>query len=257
MPRNSVWVSLLAGLLASATTRAQETTSSASPIATDRPAFTDSSVVVPSGTVQFENGILGTINNAQQSTVDFPETLIRFGIAPQTELRFTVPDYFAGFGSSSGFADVLLGIKQQLGPTHGFDVSLVAALSFPTGSPGITSGGYDPELQLPWSRQLTKNWTAAGMLAVYWPTQGQRRNVTGQSAWEFDRTITNSWDAFVEYDGQFPQRGGTVHILHFGTAYRLTNNQQLDFHVGFGVSSATPDRLIGVGYSFRFRMLGR
>jgi Putative MetA-pathway of phenol degradation len=239
----------------------QEAPASLDPIATDRPAFTDSSIVVPSGTLQFENGFLDTAFEGQPSTIDFPETLLRFGIASKTELRITAPDYFYGLGSASlgtGFGDVVVGLKQQVGPTlGGFDLSVVLSLSCPSGAKAVSSGGYDPQLQAPWSRQLSANWTAAGMLAVYWPTERTRRNLTGQSTWELDRQIKSSCDAFVEYAGEFPQRGGPANILHFGTACRITGNQQIDFHVGFGLSSAAPDRLIGLGYSFRFRVPGR
>jgi len=77
---------------------------SSTTIATDRPAVTDSSAVVPKGTFQAENGVLDTGNPAG-SPVDFPETLIRIGIGPSTELRFTAPDYYAG--QRSGFGDLL------------------------------------------------------------------------------------------------------------------------------------------------------
>lgn len=215
-------------------------------IATDRPAVTDSSVVVPQGTLQAENGFADTVSEGQR-TFDGPETLLRFGVASKTELRLTAPDYYG-----SGFGDAAFGVKQQLGPTPGgFDVSLVVSLSLPTGARAISSHGYDPSVQLPWSRALSTNWSAAGMLSVYWPTQGGRRNVTGETTFLFDRTLTKQWDAFVEYAGDFPEEGRPRHLLHFGTAWRPTPRQQLDFHAGAGLSSAAVDHFIGVGYSFR------
>jgi len=147
-------------------------------IATDRPAVTNSSVVVPVGSLQVENGFLETSSHGQ-SVLDGPESLVRFGIAKRTELRFTVPDYFhhLNTGEGSGFGDFAVGIKEQLGPTPGgFDVSVILFLSFPTGANTVSSGGYDPGVQAPWSRALSANWTAAGMFSVYWPTQGRTRN---------------------------------------------------------------------------------
>jgi hypothetical protein len=186
---------------------------------------------------------------------------MRFGLASKTEARLTVPDYFgqvAGSGIGSGFGDLAIGVKQQLGPAPGgFDVSLVATLSLPTGANAISSHGYDPSAQLPWSRALSSNWTAAGMLSVYWPTQEGRRNVTGEGTLLIDRQLTKKWDAFVEYAGDFPERGGPRHLGHFGTAYKLTPRQQIDFHVGVGLSSAAVDHFIGVGYSFRLQAFHR
>jgi hypothetical protein len=231
------------------------------PINTDRPAVTDSSVVVPLGSLQAENGYAGTVNQGQL-TFDAPETLVRFGVFSKTELRFTAPEYFAvvmtGAGASSGLGDLALGIKQQLGPAPGgFDVSLVLSLSLPTGGRTFSSHGYDPFVQAPWSRALSPSWTAAGMLSVYWLTEQNRRNVTGESTFLLDRQFTKRWDGFVEYAGDFPEQGGPRHLLHVGTAWRPTPHQQFDLHVGVGLSSAAVDHFIGVGYSFRFQAMHR
>jgi hypothetical protein len=108
-------------------------------------------------------------------------------------------------------------------------------------------------VQLPWSRALSSNWTAAGMLSVYWPTQAGKRNVTGETTFLIDRQLIKRCDAFVEYAGDFPERGGPRHLAHFGAAFKPTPQQQLDIHIGIGLSSATLDHFIGVGYSFRLQ----
>jgi hypothetical protein len=254
-----LFFSVMVGTLA---LHAQAQTCSANadnPIATDRPQITNSSVVVRCGSLQFENGFQETSNGGQRS-FDLPETAVRVGIASKTELRFEAPDYFFNDATASGFAtgfgDLTLGFKQQLGPARGgFDVSLIPSVSFPTGANLISSHGYDPTIQLPWSRALTKKWTAAGMFSLMWPTEGALRNLTGQSSVYFDRQLTPSWDAYVEYSGAFPQRGGPQHVIDFGTAYKPSPHQQLDFHCGFGLSAATPDHSIGVGYSVRFQVI--
>jgi hypothetical protein len=236
-------------------------TAAAQPIATDRPAVTNSSIVVPAGSLQLENGFLET-GSQGQSIVDGPETLVRLGVATRTELRFTMPDYYRNLsttgGLGSGFGDFALGVKEQLGPTPGrFDVSAILFMSFPTGAHTVSSGGYDPGLQIPWSRALSANWTAAGMFSLYWPTQAGKRNLTGESTFLIDRQLTGPWDVFVEYAGRFPESGGPQHLLHFGTALKVTKRQQLDFHASVGLSSAAVDHFIGIGYSFRFQAFRR
>ena len=227
-----------------------------STIATDRPQITNSSVVVPCGSLQFENGFEETSNGGRRG-YDLPETSIRLGVAGKSELRVAVPDYFynddTGSAFSNGFGDLVLGLKQQLGPAHGFDVSLIPSLSLPLGAAAISSHGYDVALQLPWSRSLSKNWTAAGQLAIMSPTESGRHTTTGQASVYFDRQLAAPWDAYVEYSGAFPQRGGPQHTIDFGTAYKPTPHQQLDAHGNFGLSAATPDYSIGFGYSFRFQ----
>jgi Putative MetA-pathway of phenol degradation len=229
--------------------------SSSSPIVTDRPAVTDSSIVVPQGSLQFESGFADTASGGLRSP-DGSETLVRFGLASKTELRLIAPDYFGQSGAGSGFGDLAIGMKQQLGPTAGgFDVSLILSLNLPSGARAIANRSYDPSFQLPWSRALSRNWTAAGMISVYWSTQQSNRDVTGETTFLIDRQLTKTWDAFVEYAGDFPRSGGPRHLIHFGTAYKPTPHQQLDFHVGEGMSSAAVDHFFGVGYSFRFQVI--
>jgi len=240
--------------------RAQKCGSDAqSTIATDRPQVTSSSIVVPCGSLQFENGMEGTASGGQWG-LDLPETAVRFGVAHRTELRLAVPDYFYNAATASGFAngagDLSLGFKEQLGPTRGkFDVSLIPSVSFPMGADQISSHGYDPTVQLPWSRGLSQNWTIAGMFSLMWPTEEGRRNLTGQSSMYFDRQLTRPLDAWVEYSGSFPQRGGPQHLIDFGMSYKPSPHQQLDFHCGFGLSAAAADHVIGAGYSVRFQVI--
>ena len=191
-------------------------------------------------------------------TFDGPETLLRLGVASKTELRLTTPDYFGQSGTGSGFGDMTIGMKQQLGPTAGgFDISLIGFLSLPNGGRAISSHGYDPAVQLPWSRALSPNWTTAGMFSAYWQTEEGHRKISGEATFLIDRGFSKSWDAFVEYAGDFPDQGGPRHLVHFGTPYRPTLHHQLDLHFGIGLSSAAADHFIGVGYSFRLPALHR
>ena len=246
---------LLAVSLAVVPLRARTDASSGVIISTDRPAVANSSVVVPQGGFQMENGFLFTDTQGQY-VFDIPESNFRYGLFQKTELRLSAPDYFdtvtSGAGRISGFGDLAVGLKQQLGPLAGFDVSAIVFLSFPTGAKQISSHGYDPGLQVPWSRAVTKKWTAGGQVAFYWPTLAGRHDFTGETTFFADRQLTAPWDAFVEYAGDFPQRGGSRQQIHFGTAYKLASRHQIDFHIGIGVSSAAPKTYFGFGYSFLF-----
>jgi hypothetical protein len=222
-------------------------------ITTDRPSVTESSVVVPRGGLQIESG-LQAADNAGQWTLDVPESFVRYGLLESTELRLALPNYFlhlpVGESTTSGFGDLALGVKQQLGPVAGFNLSLIPFISLPTGARGISSGGYDPGLQLPWSRALSGDWTVAGQLAAYWPTQDGTRNYTSELTALIDRQLRAPWDAFIEYAADIPQRGASRQLLHVGTAYKLAPQHQLDFHAGVGLTHAAPRSFVGVGYSY-------
>lgn len=251
-------------LVALAPARGQDQSASVgtpAPIATDRPTVTNSSIVVPYGYFQAENGILDSYSQGQ-NTADGPETALRFGIAAKTELRIEVPDYFYnvtnGGGPGTGFGDVALGLKQQLGPTPGgFDASATVFLSFPSGAKTVSSGGYDPGVQVAWSHSLSAQWSAAGMFSMYWPTEVRSRNITGEATILLDRQMAGPWDLFVEYVGDFPERYGTRQFTQIGTSLKLGKNQQLDAHYGVGFTPVAVHHFVGIGYSFRFQVLRR
>src|SRR6202021_2649870 len=91
MPRFVVLVFVIAGMLVVEAEAQKCGANAQSTIATDRPQITSSSVVVPCGSLQFENGFQETGNRGQRS-FDLPETAVRFGIAGKTELRLGAPD---------------------------------------------------------------------------------------------------------------------------------------------------------------------
>lgn len=232
----------------------------ASEIVTDRPDITEASTVVPYGSLQAENGPVWTTRQHLR-TLDGLETRLRFGIARLTELRLGVPDYFYNRGRpehASGFGDLVVGAKQQLGPLPGdFDLSVIGAVSLPTGTSGVSSGGVDPEIKFPWSRELTGPWSIGGMWSAFWTTEDGRRNFTWEPTLYIERQLTKGVDAFVEYGGDYFQHGPPQQILHVGAAYRPRPTQQIDFHVGVGLSRAAPDLFVGIGYSFRIDRLLR
>jgi hypothetical protein len=223
-------------------------------IVTDRPDITESSFVVPKGSLQGENGITWT-NDHGQHAFGVSETLLRLGVASRTELRLAVPNYLFGLSGEtapSGFADLSVGVKQQLGPLPGgFDLAVIIALGFPTGEDRVSSHGYDPFVKIPWSKELKDGWSIGGMQSIFWNTEDGRRNRVWEPTFYIEREIRKPWDVFAEYGGDYKQRGGSKQVIHFGTAYRITTKHQVDFHFGFGLNHDTPNRFFAAGYSFR------
>ncbi len=225
-------------------------------LVTDRPDFTESSVVVPRGSLQLESGFSWERGEGGRRALDAPELLLRYGMGRRAELRLGPPVYAGtrgGGASSSGFGDTYLGVKYQLGPTRrGLDLAVIPALSLPTGARAVTSHAIDPEVKLTWARDLGKPWSISGMFAFFWPTEDDRRNFTWMPTVSLGRALGGRWDAFLEYSGELPQRGGARHIVHHGYAYALSPVSQADLHFGFGLSPAAPHFFIGAGYAVRY-----
>ena len=99
-------------------------------IVTDWPDITESAIVVPKDSLQFENGATWTSDRGQTPIV-LSETLVRFGISDRTEFRFVAPNYFDSLtrpNSTSGFDDIAVGMKRQLSPLPG-DVDLAVIVA--------------------------------------------------------------------------------------------------------------------------------
>src|ERR1700722_10141606 len=84
----------------------RECSNSEADIATDRPDVTNSSRVVPNGSVQVENGVNWTIQQ-RETVIDGSNSRARFGVAECTEVLFDLPNYFHSLRGSAraGFSD--------------------------------------------------------------------------------------------------------------------------------------------------------
>ncbi|HSY79873.1 MAG TPA: transporter [Verrucomicrobiae bacterium] len=237
---------------ASAALAADGCPTNASEISTDRPDVTNSSRVIPYGSLQAENGVDWTVRQGSD-VVSGTETRLRLGIARCTEVIVDVPTYFYSLNgdASSGFSDLVLSVKRELPVPYGFHLSATGGLGFPTGSSETSSHGYDPYVQLPWSRRINEDWAIHGMFTVTWFTSEHVNNPTFEPTLSLERELGPARDLFVEYVGDYPDHARPSQVLDAGGSWRVTRLQQIDFHVGFGLNSSSPDHFFGVGYSFR------
>jgi hypothetical protein len=222
-------------------------------IVTDRPSVTNSSVVVPTGSLQLENGINWTAHPGQ-GALDGPNTRLRLGIVDCTEMLVDLPDYTGGIDGHEpvGFSDIAPAIKHQFGGLpQGTNLSATAGLTLPTGARVISGSGYNPYLQFPWTQDLGEGWTAGGMISTTWLTSQPVSETVFQPSFLIDRQVGAHADVFAEYIGDYQTRGLPAQLLNFGWSYRLTQTQQIDFHAGIGLNRNSPDYFVGIGYSLR------
>jgi hypothetical protein len=223
-------------------------------ITTDRPDVTNSSLVVPTGSLQSENGVNFSARDGGR-VLDGTNTRWRLGVAPCLELLLDLPTYFApvqGRGSS-GFSDAAPAIKWQVSPIPGkIDLSLVFGAALPTGAVEIAGRGAQPYLQMPWSWELHDGWGLSGMLTEFFrPSDLTAKRIT-ETTFVIEKKVTERANLFVEYVGDYPEKAGPSQLLNSGGVYRLTPTQQVDFHIAFGLNHNAPSYIVGVGYSFRF-----
>jgi len=222
-------------------------------IATDRPDVTNSSLVVPVGSLQSENGVNFSAGDGGR-TIDGTNSRWRLGVAPCLELLVDLPTYFANIKApgSSGFSDIAPAIKWQVSPIPGkVDLSLVFGMALPTGAVDIAGRGAQPYLQMPWSWELHDGWGLSGMLTEFFrPAELTTKRVT-ETTFVIEKKVSERASLFVEYVGDYPENAGPSQLLNSGGFYHLSPTQQVDFHVAFGLNHNAPSYIVGVGYSFR------
>src|SRR5258708_23160547 len=113
---------------------AEECTQPSNPIETDRPDITNSSIVLPVGSFQSENGInLSRRDGAQ--VFDGTNSRLRLGVGPCLEVLVDLPSNvtaFHGFGAS-GFTNLAPSVEWQIRPTpEQFDLSMPTVVGLPT-----------------------------------------------------------------------------------------------------------------------------
>jgi Putative MetA-pathway of phenol degradation len=175
-------------------------------IATDRPDVTNSSIVVPYGSLQSENGINLSARDGGR-TIDGANTRWRMGIAPCLEVLVDVPGYFANVKAPgiSGWTDVVPGLKWQISPLPGkIDLSATVGAALPTGTAQIAGRGAQRYLQFPWSIELHEGWAVSGMFTEFFrPAELNARRLT-ETTFVIERKVTERASLFTEYVGDYP-----------------------------------------------------
>ncbi|OKO69912.1 transporter [Bradyrhizobium sp. AS23.2] len=244
----------LAAALSPGLAHAGECPSSQSEIATDRPDVTNSSLVVPAGSIQSENGV----NTSRQSAgkgFDGSNSRLRFGIAPCLEVLVDVPGYVGRLTGAidTGFTNVSPAVKWQVsGLPEPANLSVVFGVGLPTGTAAVAGDGFQPYLQFPWSYELGGGWGISGMFTSFFRPSDLASHQTSEATFVIERRVTERLALFAEYIGEYPSRGTSTALLNVGGGYLLSRTEQLDFHLAFGLNRNSPDYIIGVGYSYRW-----
>jgi Putative MetA-pathway of phenol degradation len=228
-----------------------------SEIATDRPDVANSSLVVPVGSLQSENGI-DLISRSGAEVLDGTNTRLRVGLFRCFEALVDLPSYSAGVQGPAdwGFSNISPALKWQISPLPGkFDLSVTTGVGLPTGAIRISGPGAQPYLQFPWSVKLSDDWAVNGMVTEFFRPSDPANRFISQYTFVLERTFARRTDLFVEYVAYVRSGGPTSQLINSGLAYRTTPTQQVDFHVAFGLNPSAPSWIAGVGYSFRLDQL--
>lgn len=246
------------------------------PLVTDRPDFTEATDTVPRGRLQLEMGYTFTYDKEDENrTTDhtLPEFLLRTGLNDWLELRVG----WAGWSSTEdifrekndvgrtvtmteverGWNDLYLGFKVALCEQDGMRpaLSLIPAITVPSGSTNKTSGDVDPEIKIAWGYDLTENLALSGNLNFAVPTTGDNdRFFQVANSISLARSFSDWLGGYVEYFGFYPNDRGSdcAHYVNGGLTFLVTDNLQFDVRVGKGLNEEADDLFAGAGMAIRY-----
>ena len=225
-------------------------------LVTDRPDFTESSIVVPVGSFQFEGGLTWESSAGDVRSFSGPEFLLRWGLTSRMEVRIGLPDYVGVWNgqNQSGFADPSIGTKLQLGPiAEGWDLATVVTVSAPAGEAGFSSDGWDPSVILTTGGGIGGTWSLGSQVFGELATNGEDRELFWGGTLVLGTSIGSQGitGSFFELAATIPEEGTTAVSFHHGYIHLLTETLQLDVHGGFGLTETAPDFFIGAGMVYR------
>jgi len=245
-------------------------------MSSDRPGFSDTYALVPRGYSHLESGYTYTYDREGSSRTKnhiLGEFSLRTGLTDEFELRVK----WTGFSSTEsrfegesrwagrrimitdhedGATDMSIGFKAPLLKQRGLipNLSIIPALSLPTGTNSKSTGDVDPEVRLAWNYAITEKLAAYGVGLAGGISDDKGRFFQAGASLATVYQFTKSMSGFVEYYGLYPSARDTdcQHNIDFGPVILVNKDFQIDFRVGFGLNKEAPDYFAGIGFCYRF-----
>jgi hypothetical protein len=228
---------------------------SAQQMQTDRPNETENPNTVQSGHLQLENGF-SYENEDVQKTFKIPETVFRYGIFKNVELRIETAlktEEQESTGNHFGIEPVIIGVKYHIINHKGKaipDLGILARVSIPwMADNAYKEKKYSLEVSLLAQHELSKKDHVAYNLGIHWmPDALQPEFIYSISA---DHSITKKIKVFIETYGQAQSHHHAENSADAGILYLVTENLQLDLMAGTAITHSVSKKFAEVGLSFR------
>ena len=226
-------------------------------LSTDRPDQTESSHLVPSGTIQLETGFIRERDH-DLTNLTYNTSLFRIGVSKHFEFR-VIAEYLglknANIASDevvSGIGPLSLGSKIFIADANGWipQVALISHVTLRNGPSDFSQDFISTDFRFTISYNLT-NWLELGTnLGIEW--DGSSAAATGLYTLAFCMDATVRLGFFVEFYGFATEQAGQPdHRFNGGVTFMLAELVQFDFSTGVGLSEVSPENFISTGLSFR------
>lgn len=243
--------------------QAAEDRQAVSELVTDRPDFTESTEIAPRGWIQWESGFaFGRVGGDRSALYGAP--LWRIGLARRLELRIGSDGYTverpSGGDRRVGLADSSLGFKYKVFQEHRFTpaLSIIPAVTMPTGNSVLTSHGRDPGIKFALAKDLPLGFSASSNANWASLTDDRGRYPQRSYSLSMGHGVANHFSAYGEvYKFSCDGRGDAPFVMvQGGLTYSLGNHTQMDISLARRATRAGPDQIVSFGFATRSPMGG-
>ncbi len=222
-----------------------------SPIATDRPGFSDGSNLVPVGRLQFEGGFFRT-QIGSDVTSSFGDGLFRFGVSDRFELRVLGISY----GTSpvgEQWLDPSMGFKIRLLQNSKAEVTFIGQTTFPIGEGALRSNAWNTTFKIAGTAPLGAYTLGSNLVQARLGSgsaafdQSALTLFLGQALSTKTTFTTELWGVNQTEPGGNGSAYASVALTHL-----LDANRQIDLRIGTGFNQQKDGWFLQGGYSVRF-----
>jgi hypothetical protein len=229
------------------------------PIAADRPGFSTGTKTVQPSIVNVELGYQYSFNNhySKTSSHTLPLMVLRTGLSEKSELDIQWDgvniDKEEGFSAVNSKADLSVGGKYKLLENEQYNITALGILSLPTGTSPSTSNSIDPLVGILWDYSISDQNTLFGTVQASSSQMDHNRIYDTQFAIGSSISHTETIGSFLEIYTIEPSEPSlyATRVIDGGMTYLLTNDTQLDFNIGIGLTRYSSN-FIGFGIASRF-----
>jgi len=224
-------------------------------ISTDRPGVYTGTDIMPQGRWQWEQGLSYEADKTGGSTVhlvNFSNTLLRFGLTRNAELRLQVDGlYMHSDGESiTGLCPIVVGTKVKLHETQNAlpNVALLANLVIPSGKRAFRADHIAPQLYALFSNDLNDQLNLTYNVGLEW--DGEGASPTTFVALCLGYSPTDNVGVFAEGYGYMHKHTSSQWSIDGGVSWIVRPHVQLDLSGGVLLSHFGKDLFVAVGVSW-------
>lgn len=228
-------------------------------IVPDRPGFSTGTQTVKPAVVNVELGYQYSFNNydSKPSSHTLPMMVLRTGLSDKSELDIQWDgvnvDKEEGQSKVTSKADLSIGGKYKLVENERYNITSLGIVSLPTGTAPSTSDSTDPLIGVLWDYSISDSNTLFGTVQASSSKIDDHRVYDTQFAVGSSFSHTEAIGSFVEFYTIEPSKPNLhpTRVIDGGMTYLLTNDTQLDFSMGIGLTRYSSN-FIGFGIATRF-----